>query len=541
MNVFEIVVKCITWVNYAIGYNATIGEKKRIKTFLENAFAYTLPERPANKLVTFHYRLNYLNYVIRMSKVDDGEEEIRDEDETLFGIIKEAVMDDNNCKIVNEDNYVTIMKCSEQIETAANKGLVLGLYIKGIMEILNVSVFSDYEKGKEDLLKCARWNHLPSMVCLSYIAFIEENYEESLYWLEMIKNINKIYISEELEKRYNLIREKFDDDKYQEITENVDFGIKIGKILYDDSLDEKIKLEIVNNTISDIIYSKLFTVSEIERLLYANSNVEWMIISDIVKNITSDNENQPELIDVKVNEEQHQVLNLIKESIFSENPKPIIINSSDDINSNIMTKKIEEYIKNYHTEIIDLGQLYYQEYLKDTAVSANPFYRGVTMSKGNKFFIIYKNFDNIDNKAIYCLNIINPNKEYFFEDLKIEVPKSKMISIILTQNVEKLPLSLLSISSVVNMKSLEKTEKVDSIKEYFLYEKAKANRENVQISEEAMEYLATMPDKVVYKVLNKILNENSSDIDTNKEIDLETIKKIISRKGKSSIGFAVSD
>ena len=187
MKYFEIIIKCISYLNYATASNCNIGTREKICNFIENAFLCFLPEKVSIMLINNHYTLGYLNHIIRKNKALNT----KDENEEIYGLIKEAIRVDNNCQIVSESSFLSNLKCCDQIDKSVEEGNVIGLFIQSVFNILDVLSYNDYETGKEGLIRCAKWNHYPSMIILSYIYVLEENYTEGLYWLNIVTTLDK--------------------------------------------------------------------------------------------------------------------------------------------------------------------------------------------------------------------------------------------------------------------------------------------------------------------------------------------------------------
>lgn len=532
MNIFEIVIKCISWINYATASNSTIGMRTKILTFIEDAFLCELPEKIRLLLINNHFTLSYLNYLIRKAKITNEKNELSN----IYGIIKEAVREDNVCKIVNENAFVTEFKCYEQIDKAADYGMTLAVFVRSILNILNIMAYSDYETGKNELIKCAKWNHLSSMIILSYVYFIEKNYLESIYWLEMATLINPKYINNKLLERKEEILKNISFNEYQSIIKKVEKDKMVHNLLKDDRLNENFNLEKINSDIVSVLYSPYFSNSEIEKMLFGEGNVKWSVLREIINNSERKDKNiifKENLYNIE-NEKYFDIFDNIKKTFKTkENKNVIIINYHGELLKYSIINKIKEYLEDYIVELIDNRNLNLNRFRK-IACDMNIFYNSIVNSEKEKFIFLYEIHKVDEEKNIYLYDLINPKEKYYFEDLDISIDKNRMISIVLTEDFDMIPKFILENASIVNIENYTKEEKMKAIKERFEAKQKNFSCENVVFDEDVYEYFNDIPESMIDRQINKMFKSIS--INKNERFFKKDVEMIFGKK-EEKIGF----
>lgn len=530
MGYFEIIIKCISCINYATACNCTVGMREKICDFIENAFLCFLPERICIMLINNHYTLGYLNHLIRKNKVLNE----KTENDDFYGVIKEAVKEDNAAKIVNENTFITNYKCCEQIDKSAEEGNVLGIFIKSILNILGIMSYSNYVEGVGGLIKCAKWNHYPSMIILSYLYILEEKYDEALYWLNICTSLDDKYNTTEMIQRRNILKQNISTEDYNKLLEKVDEDVKKHKILKDDKLNKTIVLNKINSHVINILYSNVFNLDELNKLFFSDYNIRWSQISEITNAINTHKDSLEYNLEYNPKETKYKIfLDELKNSFINNETGIVIVNYK----GTLLKKKINEIIGYFlkGNNLIHIGN---EELLsnkfKRLACDMNLFYNAMINAKNKSSVVVFELGKKNDEKNNLIYDFLYPNERYYFEDIDLSFDKRLLKKIILVEDLQILPKSILDNSKVVRIKNLEKEEKVSIIKNDFMKNKRIFSCEHIDFSDEVYEYFYNIPennvDENMYKLFASIEKEE------NKTYNKKDVEMILAKKEKV-IGF----
>ena len=306
--------------------------------------------------------------------------------------------------------------------------------------------------------------------------------------------------------------------------------VVLHKLLLDDRLSKEIQSNKINSNIINVVYSSIFPIDELQSLLFDGIQVKWNILNEIVKSQKFDS-------NVTINEfKDDYYINLDelinKKLVLNEN-KPILIHCQDEV----IESQLNEYLKNiflqHYVDEIDCSTINYTKF-RNVANDSSMFYKALIDSKGKKFIVVYKNLNSDDDKNQLIYDLMNPNEDYYFEDLGVTINKNKMISVIITSNINAIPQSIIEMTNVISIKKLDNSEKYSAVKKVFDKKKEQYQCQ-AKFDNDIYDYLLAVPRGTLSVTMHKILNVVSN-FDSSKQITASDIEKIFDNKTRQ-IGF----
>lgn len=511
MKKYENVIKAISLVNYSISNNCSVGCKNRIIHFFEDAYNIILPNDIKDLLLNNHFTQDYLNYLIRKSKINNAKIE------PIYSLMKESCNLAYKCGIRCESENISISTQREQINYAGNSGFVTGLFIRGILNILNILEYNDFDEGVNDLIKCAEWNNYDAMLALSNIYFVEDDYKNAYYFILLLEKLNSSYITNEILLKKENISKKLSKEDIIDLQSKVFDDYKIHNILNDNRLGKMHSKNKLNNNILNIMYSKVLSINEIERIMFNNGNVNYNAINTIINSYKI---NEYKLIANYLS--YGNIFDEINSMIKKDLNNPLIISVKNESLELLLNNYLNNNMKDYYVENVNCDLILNKRF-GNRANEDDIFYRGLINTKLNKFILI---LDNL-NKSNACLveEFININKKYYYDDLDMSFSKNKMLTIIITTNVSKIPNRIVEMSKLIEIDKLSEVENKKIIREYieFICKEENINLENIN---DIIEYLNNIQNGQLSVTIKKLINNSISQKKILEEVKKESNKHI---------------
>lgn len=435
--------------------------------------------------------------------------------ETLALInIKGSALSSEMIAYFEEKSCYTLNMIYELLTMFTDEGKIEGLRIFGMILSLNLMYENNSVKGKELLLKSARWNDISSILTMLYL-----------------NDNNDYYIS--------LLKEAVEKTPYEALLDKAVINYGIDEVIENENakLVNKafskgvIKRTTYNSQYERIIYSESIPLQDKQKVVLSNNNELMSLVNELPLKLTSSKANYYfDSLDksniLKDTDKQH-IKKIVSNSYLRsfDNYRPVCFVSNSKYLSQVYIELFNKIFKHSNVKQIDVST--FTSYDVEPT-SNNVFVRSCNENKDNVYLLLMNN--TINNKVIeYIKPFLNSSKR---KEFRLNSPKItidlKDVLIVCFANVENAKY-LADVCELVYLEKINEEDKEKVMEDVILKKTKQYSLNNILVEDSAKDKLLKANIDEINSVID-VLIQKKRNVDNNVLISLDDITSLLNKE-----------